>query len=320
MKKNITFYTIGSLLLIPFLSNAQSISFRSTNEPVKLKNPQTVIGKVFYDFSYVPDTTHRDSLTYEIFELSFAKNASMFTSFSTKNRDSAMKKMVEEQVNEQMKNAAVSAGGKQDFKLNIDASKLNMASNASFSRDKFFTDAANEGTSLHITNLVRTAFLIKDTAEKISWKILDSTKTIQGNLCQKAIGESHGRTYTAWFCADIPYSFGPRRLNGLPGLILEAYDEKHEVNYVLNRIENIKNTGEMIGLPEDGVDASPKDFAKAQEAFNKNPQAFVQSQMPPTQGATQGMGMTIITAKASFQGTAIPGAKSRVNNNPIDLK
>jgi GLPGLI family protein len=311
MKQNIIRYAICILLLTPFSSGAQTISSIrfGGDESAKLKNPQTVIGKVFYDFSYMPDTTKRDSLTYETFELAFAKEASMFTSFSTKSRDSLMKKMLDEQIKQQ-----APSGDVKDIKqFNFDRSALNMPSNASFSRDKFYTDTKNEGTSLNITGLVRTVFLIKDTANKIEWKILDSTKYIQGNLCQKAIGESHGRTYTAWFCSDIPYAFGPRRLNGLPGLILEAYDEKHEVNYTLNRLENIKNTNEVIGLPEDGVDAFPKDFAKTQEAFNKNPEAFIQSQMPATQGGNTQQ-IRIVA------GSSRPGFKAPVNNNPIDLK
>ena len=37
-----------------------------------------------------------------------------------------------------------------------------------------------------------------------------------------------GRTWTAWFAADIPLDNGPWKLCGLPGLILRAYDAKQQ--------------------------------------------------------------------------------------------
>ncbi|ANI87898.1 hypothetical protein A9P82_00305 [Arachidicoccus ginsenosidimutans] len=312
MKNDIVRYALCALLLTPCLLKAQVSITLSDNgqQSVKLKNPQPIVGKVFYKFTNLPDTTKRDSLTQEVFELDFANNASMFISYSSKERDSIMKKYFEEQ----MKNATTDANGNRQFNFNSDRSALNVPKNATFARDKFYTDAGNIGTSLHIMNIAMTVFLIKDTAEKINWQIEDSTKDIQGNLCQKAVGESHGRMYTAWFCSDIPYSFGPRRLSGLPGLILEAYDEKHEVNYTLDHIENVKDTGEVIGLPEDGIDATPKDYAKAQEAFEKNPQAFIQSH-----GAPQMQGKVTTDIKI-VRGIAPKGWKRPVNNNPIDLK
>lgn len=306
-----TFIIILYILIYPALAKAQNVAiFGSNDQSVKIKNPQSVVSKVFYKFTYQPDTTKRDSLTQEVFELDVAKSASMFFSYSSVQRDSLMKKMIEEQ----MKNATVDANGNKQYNFRL-MPPIATPNNATFSRDKFFTDTMNAATSLHIINLAMTTFLIKDTSGKINWRIEDSTKSIQGNLCQKAIGESHGRTYTAWFCSDLPYSFGPRRLNGLPGLILEAYDKKHEVNYVLDHITTVHNTDENIGLPENGIDATLKDYAKAEEAFRKNPQAFIQSQTPKTNGGPAGGAQIKVVS-----GIAPKGFKKPVNNNPIDLK
>ncbi|WP_143106346.1 GLPGLI family protein [Pustulibacterium marinum] len=67
--------------------------------------------------------------------------------------------------------------------------------------------------------------------EPIHWTILENeTKMIQGYLCVKAIRESEPKDarlktksrLEAWFCPDIPFSFGPERFHGLPGLVVQC--------------------------------------------------------------------------------------------------
>src|SRR6218665_169661 len=60
---------------------------------------------------------------------------------------------------------------------------------------------------------------------EIGWKISDETKKIGDFSCQKATAAFKGNNYIAWFTTDIPVSFGPWKLHGLPGLILECHDE-----------------------------------------------------------------------------------------------
>lgn len=56
----------------------------------------------------------------------------------------------------------------------------------------------------------------------IRWKLQSETDSVCGLPCQRATAEYGGRTWTAWFCSEIPSSAGPWRLCGLPGLILRA--------------------------------------------------------------------------------------------------
>ncbi len=60
---------------------------------------------------------------------------------------------------------------------------------------------------------------------EVEWKITKESKKIGNYLCTKATGKKNGRNFTVWFSKDLPYSFGPVLLNGLPGLIIEASDD-----------------------------------------------------------------------------------------------
>jgi GLPGLI family protein len=65
-----------------------------------------------------------------------------------------------------------------------------------------------------------------DTLYPMEWKIQDEEKSIHGVLCKLATTSFKGRNYNAWFTPTISISNGPWKLGGLPGLILEAYDDE----------------------------------------------------------------------------------------------
>ncbi len=71
----------------------------------------------------------------------------------------------------------------------------------------------------------------------ITWVITDEKKLLGKFKCQKAKADFRGRSYTVWFTLDIPISNGPWKLQGLPGLILEAFDDSNEVNFLFTSIE-----------------------------------------------------------------------------------
>ena len=73
------------------------------------------------------------------------------------------------------------------------------------------------------------------------WKIESETKTILNYVVQKATKKIKGRIWTAWFTTEIPLSYGPYLLQGLPGLIVEAEDEKQTHRFILSGIKKIEN-------------------------------------------------------------------------------
>ncbi|WHF52205.1 GLPGLI family protein [Chryseobacterium gotjawalense] len=75
-----------------------------------------------------------------------------------------------------------------------------------------------------------------DPAPTIIWKILSEKKNILNFNCQAAIGNFRGRVYKVWFTPEIPFSNGPWKLKGLPGMILEAEDNQNEYSYIATKV------------------------------------------------------------------------------------
>ena len=70
------------------------------------------------------------------------------------------------------------------------------------------------------------------------------TKEIGKFTCKKATASFRGRNYIAWYSPDIPLPYGPWKLQGLPGLILEAYDTNKYVYWYSQSIEYPSNSKE----------------------------------------------------------------------------
>ena len=80
----------------------------------------------------------------------------------------------------------------------------------------------------------------KENIEVPKWNIAADTLTILNQVCQKATTTYKGRNYEAWFALNIPISKGPWLLNGLPGLILKANDDKNQFAFECMEL-NISN-------------------------------------------------------------------------------
>ncbi|WP_262909713.1 GLPGLI family protein [Niabella pedocola] len=288
------------------VSSTAQITLRTANSNA-VKNPQPVTGRILYDFRYVKDTSRRDYIYTETLELDYTKTSSYFTSYTAKQNDTLM----QQQLAAAFKNAP-----------DPDRVEITLTGGAAASSDKFYTESHPQPRVYAIRRLAGTAFIIPASQVSINWKIIDSTKTIQGFVCQKARGSSYGRQYTAWFCTDLPYRFGPRRLHGLPGLILEAYDDAMEVVYHLNRVEDFNTGLAPIGLPGDAETTTSAAFAQAEEAFKRNPQAFIDANRGKrttgrTAGITDGFDPSKIKSINVRKSSTEPaGIKA---NNPIDL-
>ena len=119
-----------------------------------------------------------------------------------------------------------------------------------------------------------------DSLHAQTWTMGDSTRQVLGYTCQQATADFRGRRWTAWFAMDIPVSDGPWKLGGLPGLILEAYDEGQQHIFTAVGLERVKDEP-IIFNQKDGHNrrfepTNRLDFLRMERRFLMDSNSFIQ--------------------------------------------
>ena len=122
-------------------------------------------------------------------------------------------------------------------------------------------------------------YYYKEPLDKIDWNISDSTKNILGYDCFMAETDYHGRPWTVWFTPEIPIMDGPWKLQGLPGLILEAYEPTGQHTFIATGIEN--SNQEMLPVYNfKQYDKSNRiDMLKMERNFRDNQNSMIKAQI-----------------------------------------
>ena len=121
-----------------------------------------------------------------------------------------------------------------------------MTTTTSFIEQTFYKDLA-KGIVVEEPYYIYRKYVI-DSLPPMQWEVIEgSTRKIGGYLCQEARAFFLGKPYIAWFTAAIPLGHGPWKLQGTPGLILEAYSEDKTVQFLFQDISNVKQ--DPITLP-----------------------------------------------------------------------
>lgn len=149
-------------------------------------------------------------------------------------------------------------------------------------------------------------YLMEEAMETISWNIKKDIIVIAGKKAQLATCYYKGRNWSAWFSTEVPLPYGPWKLNGLPGLIMKAVDEKNEVTFEYVSIVKISPKHIIRMDVKSATPATQKQFFKVLEAYAENPRQFVQNQT----------GINL-EPYANNNQNSVP--RIRVPNNPIDL-
>lgn len=71
---------------------------------------------------------------------------------------------------------------------------------------------------------------------QVEWAISDEADSVAGYRCLRAEGRFGGRLWIVWFAPELPFSVGPWKLGGLPGLILRAEDSAGDYRFECERI------------------------------------------------------------------------------------
>ncbi|MES2005756.1 MAG: GLPGLI family protein [Bacteroidota bacterium] len=163
-------------------------------------------------------------------------------------------------------------------------------------------------------------YIIESTLPAIDWKIETETRKIDKYTCQKAVGSFAGRTYTAWFTAELPFENGPWKLAGLPGLILEATDSKNEVLFLFKEITQGEPDERIFSDQRRPIKVDEETFARGRNAFSQDPSGTMQSQLkgytepiPAYYRDPSGKLLSGDEAKEAIKN------EKKIYNNPIEL-
>ena len=118
----------------------------------------------------------------------------------------------------------------------------------------------------------QTMYFIYDEVSKPIWKIDEnSTKTILKYKCIKATTNFRGSNITAYFTKELPYSAGPFKFFGLPGLILDVrVDGKSYDMWKAEKIElNDKTAVNFKPQFKDAPKISMKEFVKINDDLSR---------------------------------------------------
>ena len=114
--------------------------------------------------------------------------------------------------------------------------------------------------------------------DEMSWEIVeDSTKIVLGYECIMAESDYHGRHWKAWFTPEIPLSFGPWKLRGCPGLVLEA-DANGGFSFVATGLQRTDRIITPMYLPEDYSKVDRLKALADAEYFNNNEESIMNAQ------------------------------------------
>ena len=283
------------------------------------QKPDTAWLMVHYKFTHVQDTTNRAHPYTENMVLFVGKSASAYKSYDGLVADQKFKKAWAEA-------AATSADGRPRI------NRMGVGS-----RTQYF-QYPGEQKLLTKDYVMVNAYLIEGALPAIDWTIGDDTATFGGLHCQKATGHFKGRDYIVWFAPDLPVHSGPWKLNGLPGVIVDARDSKNEVVFAFDGVEKtfqsspkvqsadgstdekdlppilkgLNDDPNVIQPPASAIRTTQKEFDKLRAAMEKDPAAFAQAiNTANSQGDGGNKDHLIVNAGKKGTGPVI--------NNPIEL-
>lgn len=173
----------------------------------------------------------------------------------------------------------------------------------------------------YLNTLGVSSFMYSIPKPKINWDIQNETREIAGFQCQKATGTVAGRTYSVWFTPELAFPYGPWKLSGLPGLILEAADEEEQVTFRFK--EFVKAENEFLYYDHDrAVEITEKKYLESKKRFYTDPVNMFKAQLKTGQEVKniRFYGANGITLKNEEALEAIQADSKIRITNPLELR
>jgi GLPGLI family protein len=225
--------------------------------PSTAQKPEKVLAIATYRFSQQEDTAIPSSVRTQYMNLYIGRRGSLYRRAPGDSRDSSV-----------VHRTAAAAG--QSIEVNEDGNPPGFY---------FYpeTHRVIENEKMFMFN-----YLFEVPYPDIDWKVYTDTLNVAGFRCQMAKGKWKGRSWTVWFCPDLPFRYGPWKLNGLPGTILQATDSTHQISFSVERVKRNTNPDLFIQLPADHpVRLSEQEYHRLRKLFAENPRAYLESVFGP---------------------------------------
>ncbi|WP_299710690.1 GLPGLI family protein [uncultured Tenacibaculum sp.] len=141
----------------------------------------------------------------------------------------------------------------------------------------------NRDSLISKEDILNEGFNVKEKIPVFNWKLLDTTKVINNISVKCATTNLRGRKYIAWYSTKYPVKSGPWKFNGLPGLIVDVYDETKRYRWTLSKIYSEKiNFEKYISkiINNDLPNIQLKEFVNLKYSNNRKIISRLQSKLP----------------------------------------
>lgn len=157
-------------------------------------------------------------------------------------------------------------------------------------------------TLVYYDHIFQTGPVKYEERPRFIWTLDKDTSRVLGYPVQHAWTWYGGRIWHAWFTPEIPFSEGPYKFMGLPGLILRLYDSRRQYIFEAIAIEKPGDNENIVYKEEEYIPMTREKFLEAQrrlrlDIINRAREA----------GADAGMVSTV-------------AENLRKENNPIELQ
>lgn len=218
----------------------------------QIKPPLVFDVKLTYEVRYIGDSTKSESVHTELTRLLINDSISLFESYQSGIRDSALYFVNEEKERKRL------------------LSELNRGSPILYKIVKKENQITTYDLIFYDMQDTRGIGFYYDEATP-HWELTSDTSSIDGLLCQKAQTSLGGRLWTAWFTTEIPITDGPYKFSGLPGLVVRAHDERKHWSFELKGVES---TGPFLSTLTGQSGFEPlknkEDFLVAKQNYSEN--------------------------------------------------